>query len=427
MSKLHELEARLAGVTKKMEDLVGVRTAEAREFTADESAEFNRLYNEAQELKPQIETEKRAEEIAKQRILDKKAKETPEAKVAKKFVLGKALHTLAEGRKLDGVEAEIDQEGKREMTRAGGSVGGNGVTMPSWMLHFPSQKRDLTAGGAATGQEYVPDIDMGHIYGLEVAPTVLNLGATLMTGLSGDIYMPKTGAADAAWESETGAANETTPATSRVQLTPNRLSAFVDVSMQLLRQYPATGNIIQTQLQKANNRKLDQGAIVGTGTNEPLGILNLTAANQVTIGVDGGALTRAKLIEMWKKIAEDNAELGTLAFLTTPGVKEFLMELNVDTGSGRFVWENDNVLGYRAVVSNNVPSDLAKGNGSNLHAVILGVWDQLIVAQWGGVDIMVNPYTKSKDGLVEIVLNSFWDVNAFHDQAFCYINEVDLS
>lgn len=424
---LSELEVVREGKKAEMASLLDARDQAARDFTNDEAARFDALEAEIMELNAKIDREKRAEEMRKQVVRDKVAKETPEAKVSKKFSLGRAISALAEGKRLDGAEAEMDQEGKVDMRRTGGQIGGNSITLPSWMLKFENQKRDLTAGGSATGAEYVADVDMGHVYGLEVSPIVLSLGAQLFTGLTGDIYMPKTGAATAAWETETSAANETTPATSRIQLSPNRLSAFIDVSLQLLRQYNATETIIRTQLQKAVNRALDAAAINGTGTNEPLGVLSLTNANRVTIGTDGGAITRAKLVEMWKKIADDNAELGTLAFLTTPGVKAKLMELNVDTGSGRFVWENEAILGYNAFVSNNVPANLTKGTGTNLHAVLLGVWDQLIVAQWGGVDIMVNPYTKVKDGLVEVVTNSFWDTNAFHDEAFCYINEVNIA
>ncbi len=428
MNKLNELEARLAGITNKMNDLVGVRETEAREFTAEESAQFNRLYDEAQGLKPQIETEKKAEEVRKQRVADKGGKETAEAKVAKRFSFARAVDILANGGKLDGAEAEIDGDGKQEMKRSGNGVAGNSITIPSFMLNYKGHKRDLTAGGALSGADYVPSEDMGHIFGLEIAPTVLGLGATLLTGLQGNIYMPKTEAATAAWETETGAANETSPATSRVNLTPNRLSAYAEISMQLLRQYPASENILRTQIGKAVNRALDAAFISGTGSNEPLGILNLANVNTVSLGTpDGSAPTRAKLIEMWEKLAEDNALLGAPVFLTTPGVKAFLMELNVDTGSGRFVWENDNVLGYQAVTSNNVPSNLTKGGGTSLHAIILGVFDQFIVGQWGGVDIMVDPYSRGKEGLIQVVTNSFWDSNAFHDQAFCKVVDADLS
>jgi HK97 family phage major capsid protein len=428
MNKLHDMEARLAGVTKELNDLVGVRDAENREFTADESAKFDRLYTEAGEIKRNIETEKKAEEIRKQRVADKAGKETAEAKISKKFSFARAVDILAKGGKLDGAEAEIDTEGKQEMNRSGNGVSGNSITIPSFMLNYKGQQRDLTAGGVATGAEYVPDEDMGHIFGLEIAPTVLGLGATLLTGLQGNIYMPKTGAATAMWETETGAANETTPATSRVELTPNRLAAYSEISMQLLRQYPAANNILRTQIGKSVNRALDAALIEGTGSNEPLGILSLANVNTVSLGSpDGGAPTRAKLIEMWEKLAEDNSLLGDPVWLTTPGVKAYLMELNVDTGSGRFVWENDTVLGYRAVTSNNVPNDLTKGGGTNLHAIILGVFDQFIVAQWGGVDVMVDPYSRGKEGLIQVVTNSFWDSNAFHDEAFCKIVDADLS
>lgn len=104
------------------------------------------------------------------------------------------------------------------------------------------------------------------------------------------------------------------------------------------------------------------------------------------------------------------------------------MGLVVDAGSGRFVWENDNVLGYNAAYSNNVPSTLTKGSSTSIcHAIILGAFNQLFIGQWGGVDILVNPYTRAKENILEVVLNANFDVKVKYEQAFCYMKDAKIS
>jgi hypothetical protein len=83
--------------------------------------------------------------------------------------------------------------------------------------------------------------------------------------------------------------------------------------------------------------------------------------------------------------------------------------------------------GYRARVSTLVPSNLTKGSGSNLHAVLFGNWSELIVAQWAGIDLVVDPYSSAKNALVTLVINSWWDIAVKHAASFAAIKDVDVT
>ena len=59
------------------------------------------------------------------------------------------------------------------------------------------------------------------------------LGATMLTGLVGNLDLPRGNAdASATWEGENDANAETSPTFDKISLSPNRLGAFTDISKQ---------------------------------------------------------------------------------------------------------------------------------------------------------------------------------------------------
>lgn len=418
-AKLNALEAKLSGVQKTLDDMVSKRDLEKREFTPEEVTEFNRLYDEATALKPEIDTERKAESVRMSRAMDKANAKTPEEKAKAKFSWARAINQ-ANGVK-DGIEGEMHKEAERELQMSGVSGGLQGQGIPSFLLdikgkNIMGEKRDLTVGGSGTGAEYVYTSELFHQFGLEVAPTAFGLGTRVLTGLTGNVSVTQTAQASAVWETEVASNDETTPATSRpITLSPKRLGAFSDISKTLLLQTSGAGEMwVKTQLQKAVNRKLDETIYQGTGVSPiPYGIINTTGVNTAT---SSGAPGHELFQEMWAAIAADNADLDTLNIVTTPAIAAYLKTTKIDAGSGRFLWENDMVVGYNAIHSNNMPAS----------SIIMGVFNQFVVGQWGGIDLVVNPYTRAKENILEIVINSFWDMGALYPEAFCICEDATL-
>ena len=427
--RLSEIETKRAQKLAELKALIDVRDQASREFTADEATRFDALEVEVTSLNAEYAREQKAENIRKQTALNSASKPTPEAQAAEKYSFNRALRFVFDGKAPNGVEAELHQEAENEMQRSGVAYGLKGIGVPSFMLNMKGpnvMKRDLTVGGVATGQELVEDDLKGHIYGLGINPKVFGMGATVLSGLTGNIHYTKSGVVSASWEGETDANAEVTPATSRVSLSPIRLGATADVSKTMLIQNGLAEQIVKREIQAAIDKAIDLACINGSGSGEPLGILGISGVNSVALGANGDSFTRQAAIAMWKLIGEDNypIDTNTLAFLMTLGIYADAMNTPLDAGSGRFILENGQIAGLKAEWSNNMPNTLTKGSSASIcHSVILGSWKELIIGNWGGLDLIVNPYTRSKESIVEVTANTFWDVDVTHAQAFAHIKD----
>lgn len=353
---------------------------------------------------------------------------TPEEKASKRFSLLRALNTVASKRSLDGVEREMFEEATREAQRSGVALSGD-IRMPSFML----EKRDLTAGTDGQGGYTIAD-EMGQMVEiLQPRLTVRQLGAQVMNGLVGDLVMPRQiTKTSAVWEGENTAADETNITFDQLKLTPKRLAAFVEVSKGLMVQSSiGVENLVRSDLNRANQIAIDTALINGaTGGNNPVGILNTSGIGSVAIGTDGGAPTWAHIINLWREVAVDDADLNTLAYLTTPGVAAKLMQTEKASGTAQFIWMSNNregqMNGYRAVTSTLVPSALTKGANSDCHAIIFGDFSSMVIGNWAGIDITVDPYTRAKEAIVVMTVNSYWDAIIRHPESFAAIKDARI-
>ena len=106
-------------------------------------------------------------------------------------------------------------------------------------------------------------------------------------------------------------------------------------------------------------------------------------------------------------IATANADLGSLGYLTTPGLRGKLKTTDKTSGYGQFLWTDGEpgaglLNGYKALTSTQVPSNLTKGTGTNLHPIIFGNWSDMLINHWGAADLLVDPYTGSAAGTTRV-------------------------
>ena len=93
-----------------------------------------------------------------------------------------------------------------------------------------------------------------------------------------------------------------------------------------------------------------------------------------------------------------------MGYLTNAKVRGKLKTTSKVSGQNGFIWEDGMLNGYKASVSNQVPSNLTKGTSSGVcSAIIFGNWSDLIIGQWGTLDLMVDPYSGSTSGTVRVV------------------------
>jgi HK97 family phage major capsid protein len=212
-------------------------------------------------------------------------------------------------------------------------------------------------------------------------------------------------------------------------MSPKTLGAYVDISRRLMLQSSLDiENLVRNDLATSIAVAMDGAAVAGSGSNKPTGVLNTSGIGSVTLGTNGGAPTWAMVTNLVREVDIDNALTGAAAFLTNGQVKAKLSNTSKQTSGveGNFILGPDvnNLYGYPIVVSQQMPSNLSKGSGSNLSAMIFGVWSELLIGQWSGIDILVDQYTGSNAGTVRVVAFHDCDFAVRHPESFAECNEI---
>lgn len=341
--------------------------------------------------------------------------------IRKQYRFANALKAAIGTENLTGIEREMHEEAISEMRAAGISNYGKGVLVPAIL----QEQRDQTAGTTTAGG-FTIQTNIGQLIRfLDPMPVVRRMGATYYSDLRGNIDFPRNdGAATATWDTEQATSTETSLTFDRVQMSPNRLTAYTEVSMQLMRQSEIMmENLVRERLLQARDNALDVAALNGSGGSQPTGITGTSGVNAITIAASP---TWANIVNFETQIAADDAAFGSLAYLTTPGVAGILKTIKRDTAGNGFIWEGPNngggtVNGYPAYVSTLVPTT------GGAHYMFFGNWRSLILGQWGGLEITTDPYTRLKDATIQVVLNTWHDVAVDHGQAFAYSSSVHPS
>ncbi len=275
-----------------------------------------------------------------------------------------------------------------------------------------------TAGGYTVATELRGFIDI-----LRNAMVIDRAGATFMSGLVGNIAIPKQSVAGTAyWVAENAAPTESQQTLAQVTMSPKTVGAFTDISRQLLLQSSIdVQNWVTRDLATIVGLAIQQAAINGPGTgNAPTGILTAVTASQIG-DTNGKAPTWANIVGLEADVAANNADVGTLAYLTNAKVRGKLkVTEKFATSNGSPIWV-DGALplnGYAGHVTNAVPSNLTKGNQSASSAIIFGDFASLLIGLWGATDILVDPYTGGAAGTVRVRVLQSCDVALRHVESF---------
>lgn len=246
------------------------------------------------------------------------------------------------------------------------------------------------------GEENVPEEKKGLDVAIRNASVLNKIGATWFSNAVGDISIPKYAGSNVTWKGESVAADDGASAFTETVLTPKRLTAYIDISKQFLAQDSNDAeSILINDLANAVAEKLDK-TIFGTGTgdtNTPAGILQ---GNYVTTGTDITAVTYNNVLDLESAVEEKNGY--DFMFIANPKVKYALKGTQMASGL-QMVWDRNEIDGYKAVVSNSVAD---KG-------VICMNPQDLAVATWSGVEIVVDTVTRAIYNEVRVVVNYLVD------------------
>ena len=299
-----------------------------------------------------------------------------------------------------------------------------GFYIPTDVLMRDLNVTTSTAGGHTVATDLLSGsfIDM-----LRNKMSVVGLGATMMSDLVGNIAIPRqTGGASSYWVAESGAVTESQAAFDQVTMSGKTVGSMSDISRKMLLQSSLDVEaFVRNDLATSLALAIDQAAINGSGaSNQPTGILNTSGIGSVVGGTNGAAPDWADIVDLESAVSADNADLGSLGYLTNAKVRGKLLQTEKASGTAQYVWSDNNTLrGYNAAVSNQVPSNLTKGSTSTCSAIVYGNWSDLIIGTWGGIDINVDTSTGSSSGTVRVVALQDVDVAVRHAESFAAMKD----
>jgi HK97 family phage major capsid protein len=181
-------------------------------------------------------------------------------------------------------------------------------------------------------------------------------------------------------------------------------------------------SLVRNDLTMSIGVELDRVGLNGSGAGaEPRGLLNMASIGSVT--TTGAGLTWAAVCELESDVAIANADIGSLAFCTNARVRgKAKQTLKMSTATnGVTLWEALTAM-YPAEVTNNMPSTL--GVGGNASACVFGNWNDLMIGLWSGQEVLVDPYSRSLYGEIQVVMFQEADIAARHEDSFSAVQDL---
>jgi len=304
-----------------------------------------------------------------------------------------------------------------------------------------TRKRAMAMGTGSAGGYIVPTIYIADLIELLQADAIVAaLGATFLPNLQGSpVQIPRQSAGSTGyWVGENAAITGSDLTLEQLSLTPKKVAALVKLSNSLIKlSNPAAEQLVRRDIASTIALQIDLKALRGTGSaSQPTGIASTSNINTLEVSdPDGGTLDWDDLLDMEYKLAEDNALKGRLGYAIHPSLRRKLLKQKVaqfsgDTGGSYIVaplteslfqtW-----LGYPYKMTTQIPITLTKGSGTNLTEVYFGNWAELIIGQWGGMEIALSTETSDafeKDQTWVRVLQEV-DIAVRHPESFCLVND----
>lgn len=278
--------------------------------------------------------------------------------------------------------------------------------------------RDLTVSVSSAGGSLVATNNMSFIDVLRNRSVAYRMGARRMAGMVGNVTVPRqTAAATAYWLStEATSVTESQQTFGQLSLTPKTVGAYTEISRQLMLQSsPDAESIVTGDLGKVAGLALDIGVLRGSGASgEPTGIINTAGIGSVT----GTSLAYAGILEFQTDIATANVMPNNGGYVTTPTVAALMMQRVKFTSTASPLWEGNvfdgSMAGYPAMSSNQMSAA----------TMLYGDWDQVVVAEWGVLQVEVNPYANFQAGIIGVRAMVSVDVGLRYAAAFSYATSI---
>lgn len=332
------------------------------------------------------------------------------AREAKRYSFGRALVAAVTG---DWTKAGLEMECSRAVEKIIGRA------PEGFFVPFDIFRRDFNVGTSSEAGNLIATDLRSDLFvdALRNAMVMGKLGVRFLTGLSANLDLPrKATAGTLGMLTEIGSASETAPVTAKATLSPKRIGAYTEVSKQaLIQSAMSLEDLIRDDLVTGAGVLLEYQCINGAGTGAEIrGLRNVSGIGAVVGGTNGIAPAWSHIVDLESACANANAEPDRVSgYLINTKLRGKLKQTQFATNLP-FIWQNGDMPlnGYRAAVTNNVPSNLTKGTSTTVcsSALFSSDWTMTTIGLFGAPDITVDPYSKADTGQVKITLNQFADM-----------------
>lgn len=361
-------------------------------------------------------------------VLEERGKTNPQspAKIGmskaevKQFSLARAIKACADKDWKDAVfELDCVKEVARKMNKAPDP---QKFLVPFEVLQRPVEvsrsKRDLTVGTVGDGGYLVSTDNIGFIEILRNRSVAFNMGVRRLSGLNGNVTVPRqTGAATPIWlANEASTATESKQAFTQMALTPKTVAAYTEISRLLLLQgSPSVEGIVTDDLAAVVAIAADLSVLNGSGSaGQPTGIIGTAGIGSVT----GTTLAYAGILEFQTDVAANNVIPVAGGYVTTPVVAGKMMARSRFSNTDTPLWVGNiwdgQMAGFRGMSSNQMPVD----------SMLFGDWQEVVVGEWGVLEVEVNPYANFQAGIIGVRAMYSLDVGVRRPFAFSYASSI---
>ena len=393
-----------ASVVENMEAIVDSAKVEGRELTDSETKEFDSLNEKANSLESMAKRAASFEALQASKVeKSEKIENTP--KEIREYSFQDAMKAAYSGN-MEGLIKEMDQEARNEARYTGQSF--KGIAIPSSVL---TRAAVGTAAGNAT--EVMAWTDQ-----LEANLVLASAGANFYSGVN-NMKFPVFSSINSGFVPEAGgsapAANGTA---SGVTLSPKKLISIVNVSAEALVQNAGIEaalrrNMAQSVAATLENALLDTGDV----SNAPASIFADAAAGS-TAAVSAATLTALETTVLGNGVQLEGARMAYL--MDMDAYTKVKTEAQVSSVSPLYDNRDKTANGYFTFVSSGVAASGASGK----EHVLFGDFSKVHIAQFGGLDILVDPYTDGGIGQTRMIVTSLVDGDAVqNDTAFATLIE----
>lgn len=348
---------------------------------------------------------------------------------AAKYSMWRAMNAVMSGDwKNAGLELEASQEIAKRTGRMSSAKGffvpldvqERGFSLPEQVLRTlpPYMQRDLTVASASGGGYLVGTENVSFIELLRNRMVAMRMGATRLPGLVGNLTIPKqTAGATAYWlANEATAITEGSLTFGQVALSPKTVGAYVEVSRNLMLQSsPAVEGIVTADLSQQVALAGDKAVLHGSGgSGEPTGISATGSIGAFT----GTSLDYAGVLNAQSDVATANVMPSRGGYVTTPAVAALLMARQRFSSTDTPLWDGNiwegRMAGFPAMSSNQM----------NAATAIFGAWEQVVVGEWGVLEIALNEQANFPMGVVGFRAFYTMDVAVRYAGAFSYASSI---